>query len=34
LEMGRTGRIAMTRGNDVLRPPPERTGPTVVKKTA
>jgi acetolactate synthase-1/3 small subunit len=23
LEMGRTGRIAMTRGNDVLRPPVE-----------
>ncbi len=34
LEMGRTGRIAMTRGNDVLRPPTERTGPSVVKKTA
>jgi acetolactate synthase-1/3 small subunit len=34
LEMGRTGRIAMTRGNDVLRPPTERTGPAVVKKTA
>jgi len=27
LEMGRTGRIAMTRGNDVLRPPVESAGP-------
>ena len=27
LEMTRTGRIAMTRGNDILRPPAESTGP-------
>src|SRR5271167_935913 len=27
LEMTRTGRIAMTRGNDILRPPLEATGP-------
>ncbi len=28
LEMTRTGRIAMTRGNDILRPPVEAIGPT------
>ena len=32
LEMGRTGRIAMTRGNDVLRPPAEKADPAATAK--
>ena len=32
LEMGRTGRIAMTRGNDVLRPPTEKPDPAAAAK--
>ncbi|MGB7464949.1 MAG: acetolactate synthase small subunit [Candidatus Acidiferrum sp.] len=34
LEMTRTGRIAMTRGNDILRPPAEATGPVVKSPAA
>jgi acetolactate synthase I/III small subunit len=34
LEMTRTGRIAMTRGNDILRPPTEATGPVVKSPAA
>jgi len=34
LEMTRTGRIAMTRGNDILRPPAETTGPAVKSPAA
>jgi acetolactate synthase I/III small subunit len=31
LEMARTGRIAMTRGNDLLRPPAETESPVAAK---
>jgi acetolactate synthase-1/3 small subunit len=34
LEMTRTGRIAMTRGNDILRPPAEATSPVVKSPAA
>jgi acetolactate synthase I/III small subunit len=34
LEMTRTGRIAMTRGNDILRPPVEATGPAIKNPAA
>jgi acetolactate synthase-1/3 small subunit len=34
LEMTRTGRIAMTRGNDILRPPAEATGPVIKNPAA
>jgi acetolactate synthase-1/3 small subunit len=34
LEMTRTGRIAMTRGNDILRPPGEATAPVVKSPAA
>jgi len=34
LEMTRTGRIAMTRGNDILRPPAEATGAAVKSPAA
>jgi acetolactate synthase I/III small subunit len=34
LEMTRTGRIAMTRGNDILRPPVEATGPVIKSPAA
>jgi acetolactate synthase I/III small subunit len=32
LEMARTGRIAMTRGNDLLRPPAETPDPAAAAK--
>lgn len=32
-EMARTGRIAMTRGDDVLRPPTKSSGPIEIKPT-
>ena len=32
--MTRTGRIAMTRGNDILRPPAEATGPAIKNPAA
>jgi acetolactate synthase-1/3 small subunit len=32
LEMARTGRIAMTRGNDLLRPPAEAPAPAATAK--
>jgi acetolactate synthase-1/3 small subunit len=32
LEMARTGRIAMTRGNDLLRPPAETAAPEATAK--
>lgn len=34
LEMTRTGRIAMTRGNDILRPPVEASGPVIKSPAA
>jgi acetolactate synthase-1/3 small subunit len=34
LEMARTGRIAMTRGNDILRPPAETASPAIKSPAA